>query len=128
LRAEYPELKRANEILKAASALFARELDRPPDEVTAVIEFHGECFGAEPICRVLEASPSTYYARRARTPCARQVRDEQLLVEIRRVHAANYGVYGARVGLCSVHAPSLTEHGRNRAPDAYQQVKRLGRQ
>ena len=29
LRAENSELKRANEILKAASALFARELDRP---------------------------------------------------------------------------------------------------
>jgi transposase len=29
LRAENAELKRANEILKAASALFAKELDRP---------------------------------------------------------------------------------------------------
>jgi transposase len=29
LRAENTELKRANEILKAASALFAKELDRP---------------------------------------------------------------------------------------------------
>lgn len=29
LRAEVGELRRANEILKAASALFARELDRP---------------------------------------------------------------------------------------------------
>jgi transposase len=29
LRAENSELKRANEILKAASALFAKELDRP---------------------------------------------------------------------------------------------------
>jgi transposase len=29
LRAENSELRRANEILKAASALFARELDRP---------------------------------------------------------------------------------------------------
>ena len=29
LRAENSELKRANEILKVASALFARELDRP---------------------------------------------------------------------------------------------------
>ena len=29
LRAENSELRRANEILKAASALFAKELDRP---------------------------------------------------------------------------------------------------
>jgi putative transposase len=41
-------------------------------------------------------APSTYYAARARPPAARTVRDRELLVEIRRVHAANYGVYGAR--------------------------------
>ena len=61
-----------------------------------MIEVHGDRFGVEPICRVLEASPSTYYTRKTRTPSARQLRDEQLLAEIRRVHAANYGVYGAR--------------------------------
>ena len=61
-----------------------------------MIEVHGERFGVEPICRVLEASPSTYYARKTRTPSAREIRDRQLLAEIRRVHAANYGVYGAR--------------------------------
>ncbi len=31
-----------------------------------------------------------------RTPTARQRRDEHLLGQIRRVHAANYAVYGAR--------------------------------
>ena len=41
-------------------------------------------------------APSTYYAARTRAPSARAVRDEALLVEIRRVHQANYGVYGAR--------------------------------
>ena len=61
-----------------------------------MIDLYGERFGVEPICRVLEASPSTYYARRTRTPSARSVRDQQLLAEIRRVHVANYGVYGAR--------------------------------
>jgi len=61
-----------------------------------VIEVHGERFGVEPICRVLEGSPSTYYARRAHTPSTRELRDRQLPAEIRRVHAANYGVYGAR--------------------------------
>lgn len=61
-----------------------------------MIDAHGERFGVEPICRVLEASPSTYYERRTRTPSARALRDQQLLAEIRRVHQANYGVYGAR--------------------------------
>jgi putative transposase len=41
-------------------------------------------------------APSTYYAARSRPPSARAVRDEQLRAQIRRVHAANYGVYGAR--------------------------------
>jgi hypothetical protein len=60
-----------------------------------------ERFGVEPICRVLteagaKIAPSTYYAARSRPPSARAVRDEALLVEIRRVHRANYGVYGVR--------------------------------
>jgi hypothetical protein len=47
-----------------------------------VIDAHGERFGVEPICRVLEASPSTYYERRTRTPSARSLRDQHLLAEI----------------------------------------------
>jgi putative transposase len=57
--------------------------------------------GVEPICRVLAGhgfsiAPSTYYKSRAMPPSARAVADEQLLEQIRRVHADNYGVYGAR--------------------------------
>jgi putative transposase len=57
--------------------------------------------GVEPICRVLrehgcQIAPSGYYAVKARPPSARQVRDEALLADIGRIHAANYGVYGAR--------------------------------
>ena len=53
-------------------------------------------FGVEPICRVLQVAPSSYYAAKHRRRCQRDVRDEALKVEIGRVHAANYGVYGAR--------------------------------
>jgi putative transposase len=58
-------------------------------------------FGVEPICRVLsehgcKIAPSTYYAAKNRMPSARAVRDAQLDEQIRRVHADNYGVYGAR--------------------------------
>jgi len=59
--------------------------------------------GVEPICAVLSEhgcpiAPSTYYDARAvvRQPSRRQLRDEELKVEIVRVHAENYGVYGAR--------------------------------
>jgi putative transposase len=41
-------------------------------------------------------APSTYYDQVNREPSRRQLRDEELNPEITRVHAANYGVYGAR--------------------------------
>jgi putative transposase len=41
-------------------------------------------------------APSTYYDHRDRAPSRRQARDEVLKGEIERVHADNYGVYGAR--------------------------------
>jgi putative transposase len=41
-------------------------------------------------------APSTFDAARTRPPSAPAIRDEQLTAEIRRVHQANYGVYGAR--------------------------------
>ena len=62
---------------------------------------HKARFGVEPICRVLaghgcKIAPSTYYDAAARGPSARALRDEQFRAEIGRVHADNYGVYGAR--------------------------------
>ncbi len=41
-------------------------------------------------------APSTYYDQRDRAPSRRKARDEVLKGEIERVHADNYGVYGAR--------------------------------
>jgi putative transposase len=61
----------------------------------------GMRWGVEPICRVLSEhglriAPSTYYDHLDKPPTARQQRDRQLKLDIARVHAANYGVYGAR--------------------------------
>lgn len=53
-------------------------------------------FGVEPICRVLEFNPSTYWARRVRPPSNRQLKDERLTQEIIRVYEENRCVYGAR--------------------------------
>ena len=57
--------------------------------------------GVEPICRLLQIAPSTYYAHvmQRRDPqkgSARTRRDAALGVEIRRVFQANFEVYGAR--------------------------------
>ena len=52
-------------------------------------------WGVEPICAVLPIAPATYYAAKTRMPSHRDGSDAWLTGEIRRVHAANYGVYGA---------------------------------
>jgi putative transposase len=62
----------------------------------AYIHAHRDRFGVEPICRVLPIAPSTYYAASRRPASARAGRDEQLKVELARVHAEHLGVYGAR--------------------------------
>lgn len=60
------------------------------------IDVYRPRFGVEPICRVLQVAPSTYYARRTRLPSGREVRDTALKDQIQRVHAAQFGVYGVR--------------------------------
>lgn len=64
--------------------------------MTRFIETHRTRFGVEPICRVLQVAPSTYYAARERPPSARKTRDEALKMKLREAHAAHFGVYGAR--------------------------------
>jgi transposase InsO family protein len=61
----------------------------------AFIDDHKDRFGVEPICRVLPIAPSTYHAAR-RPASARAARDSKLQTEIARVHAEQFGVYGAR--------------------------------
>jgi putative transposase len=60
------------------------------------IDSDGGRFGVEPICRVLEANPSTYYAYKRRGPSQRDLSDEWLLDQIRRVFEESDGNYGAR--------------------------------
>jgi putative transposase len=60
-----------------------------------LIDMHRERWGVEPICRVLQFAPSTYYAATTRPPSARERRDDGLKAEIRRVWEENFGVYGA---------------------------------
>lgn len=67
----------------------------------AFVDSQKDEHGVQPVLRVLEGTPaeiapSTYYAHKTRPPSVRQVRDEIVAGEIRRVHAANFGVYGAR--------------------------------
>ena len=60
----------------------------------AFVDQHRQRWGIEPICKVLQVAPSTYYGAKSRPPSARALRDEELRAEVRRVHQDNFGVYG----------------------------------
>ncbi|WP_152520895.1 hypothetical protein [Nocardiopsis halophila] len=62
------ELRRADTILKSASAFFVAQLDRPTDRVVASIDVHKQEFGLEPIPRVLRVGPSASPAPRTGHP------------------------------------------------------------
>ena len=67
----------------------------------AFIDDHREAYGVEPICKVLPIAPSTYHAHAAKRAdptrlSARAKRDVSLKVEVRRVVAENFEVYGVR--------------------------------
>jgi len=96
LERENRELRRTNEILKAA-AVFLRGGARPPtEEMTAFIDERRDAYGVEPICALLPIAPSTYYAAKNRPPSARALRDEEIIEKIRSAWKASRGRYGAR--------------------------------
>nr|WP_201344128.1 IS3 family transposase [Thiohalobacter sp. COW1] len=101
LERENKELRRANDILRTASAFFGPSGARPQTEViNAYIDQHRDTYGVEPICKVLQIAPSAYrrHAARRRNPELRSVRakrDAMLMPHIERIWQANFQVYGA---------------------------------
>ncbi|WP_079050862.1 IS3 family transposase [Streptomyces sp. NRRL F-5122] len=105
LEREVKELWRANAIFEVCLGFLRRGAGPSTAMKVAYIDQYKETFGVQPICDVLAETdapiaPSTYYAARTRPPSARSLRDEEITREIRRIHEANYSVYGAR----KVHA------------------------
>ncbi|WP_157416846.1 IS3 family transposase [Agromyces allii] len=102
LRKENAELRKANEILKAASVFFAKGARPALTEMIRFIDEHRDRFGVELICRVLRPAVTGFLTARGyraavgRAPSARQLRDDLLAPEVARLHAENYGVYGRR--------------------------------
>ena len=72
------------------------------------VDSHRDRFGVEPICDTLQFAPSTYYAARKRPSSNRQVRDEELKPEIKKVHKDNFSVYGARKVWRQLHREGTT--------------------
>ncbi|WP_396642744.1 IS3 family transposase [Microbacterium sp.] len=104
LEAEVRELKRANEILLAASSFFRAGARPATAVVVQFIDDHRDRFGVEPICRVLTEhavpiAPSGYYAFKKRPLSARAESDAELVVQIERVfwdRKLGRGISGAR--------------------------------
>jgi putative transposase len=65
--------------------------------IVGFVDDNRDELGVEPICRVLQIAPSTYYAakRRAVAPSARAVRDAVLMQALMVLWVANRKVYGA---------------------------------
>jgi putative transposase len=84
---ENRELRQANEILRAAVTFFRRAFDPHRTHVVTFIDEYRVRFGVEPICRQVAMAPSTYYAKKARPPSARKVRDEYLKATITKIYA-----------------------------------------
>ncbi|MEQ8689528.1 MAG: IS3 family transposase [Pseudomonadales bacterium] len=102
LEKEVKELRRANEILKTASAFFCPGGTRPQTEVMVdYIDLNKEKHGVESICKVLPIAPSTYYdhkekQRHPEKRSSRAQRDDQLKADIQRIWEDNFRVYGVR--------------------------------
>jgi putative transposase len=59
------------------------------------IEDHRDEFPVTRMCKVLDVSPSGYYAWRQRPPSAREMANQELFKKIETVYNENYGVYGS---------------------------------
>src|SRR3954466_5477501 len=68
----------------------------------AFIDTYRDQFGVEFICHILRAAipgfltSRGYRAARTRPACDREIRDEQLIADMRTVHRDNFSVYGVK--------------------------------
>jgi putative transposase len=99
LEAELAVHRRASELLK--------EVVPPKDRYVAIATMAEEGLPVQLACRVLQVSESGFYEWRCRPPSARAIRHAWLIDQIRAVHAASRGIYGAR----RVHAELVLGRG-----------------
>lgn len=99
LETELAVHRRAAELLKEAVP--------PKGRYAAIKQMAAEGLPVDVCCRVLNVSVSGYYAWRNRPPSARSLRHAWLTEQIRQVHTASRGIYGAG----RVHAELRLGHG-----------------
>ncbi|EFY9889911.1 IS3 family transposase [Shigella dysenteriae] len=111
LERENRELRRSNDILRQASAYFAKaEFDRLWKKLMPLLDKLRKLYGVGPVCSELHIAPSTYYhcQQQRHHPdkrSARAQRDDWLKKEILRVYDGNHQVYG----VCKVWRQLLRE-------------------
>ena len=78
------------------------------------IEQHARTYPVRLMCRVLEVSPSGYYAWRSRPESPRALANRRLLHEVQRLHAAIRAAMAARACMrpCALRAPGQPRPGR----------------
>ncbi|EGM8229960.1 IS3 family transposase [Escherichia coli] len=102
LERENRELRRSNDILRQASAYFAKaEFDRLWKKLMPLLDKLRKLYGVGPVCSELHIAPSTYYhcQQQRHHPDKRSARaqhDDWLKREIQRVYDENHQVYGVR--------------------------------
>ncbi|EFB2497585.1 IS3 family transposase [Escherichia coli] len=102
LERENRELRRSNDILRQASAYFAKaEFDRLWKKLMPLLDKLREQYEVGPVCSELHIAPSTYYhcQQQRHHPDKRSARaqhDDWLKREIQRVYDENHQVYGVR--------------------------------
>ena len=69
--------------------------DQAPRAVFAFRDVPQAEFSIVARCRLLRVSRGGYYAWRERLPCPRMAADQALMAQIKALHAASRGVYGA---------------------------------
>lgn len=100
LRKEVRDLEQANEILKAASAFFARTRPATP-LIVGFIDEYRQVFGVESICRALAAhgiqiAPRTYRKARRRQASTRDITDAHVENALRDPTGRPEEMYGRR--------------------------------
>ena len=94
------DLKRANEILKRAASSFGAESgrqhtnERPLSTAPKMTLLLTVISGVERICRVVQATPSTYDAANGRPASARHVQDVEVAPQLHTIWESNYSAYG----------------------------------
>jgi hypothetical protein len=101
LKRENAELRRAKEILKSAPAFWPRSSTAPQRNARQHRCSSRSVRGRAHLARAAGSYPGIPYLARVsgradRPPSDREIRDEQLIADLRKVHRKNYSVYGVK--------------------------------